>query len=242
MRRERSGNRREAILTVFTRHVAERGYDGTNFAELAAELGISKGTIVHHFGSKHRLLRELHESYMRRRLGEARLLVERLRTPAEQIAALAYAFVLAQVQDRPTTVAFQREIVRFAADAMMSEVRRMRDEHRELVEGVLRAGMESGVFRPGDVRLQGLLFAGSAQSAWTWFDPAGPRSADEIAAALVDLVVGGLLVDRSGLGRLADPGGPIPRTVRRCMEEVAAGLPRAPVGGAFPPTLPTSMV
>ncbi|MGH3344488.1 MAG: TetR/AcrR family transcriptional regulator [Carbonactinosporaceae bacterium] len=242
MRRERSASRREAILAVFTRHVAERGYDGTNFSELAAELGISKGTIVHHFGTKHGLLRELHESYMRRRLAEARLLVERLRTPAEQIAALAYAFVLAQVRDRSTTLAFQREIVRFADDPMMSEVRRMRDEHREVVEGVLRAGMASEAFRPGDARLQGLLFAGSAQSAWTWFDPGGPRSAEEIGGALVDLVVGGLLVDRTGLGRLADPGGPIPGTVRRCMAEVAARPPRAPGVEPFPRTLPTSMV
>ena len=40
--------------TAFTRAVAERGYDGTNFGDLAVELGISKGTIVHHFGTKDR--------------------------------------------------------------------------------------------------------------------------------------------------------------------------------------------
>jgi AcrR family transcriptional regulator len=225
VRGTRGGSRRGEILATFTRHVAERGYDGTNFAEIAAELGMSKGTIVHHFGTKDQMLRELHESWMRRRLAEARLLMERLDSPAEQLSALIYAFVLYQVEDRPATVAFQREIARFSDDSSMREVRRLSDEHRELVSAILRAGMDDGVFRPGDVRLQGLLIFGSAQWAWTWFSPEGPRSAEEVGGAFVDLVLGGMLVRRAGLGRLADPRGPIPRVVRTCIAEVAAAPP-----------------
>jgi TetR/AcrR family transcriptional regulator, cholesterol catabolism regulator len=222
--RSRPASRRAAILAAFTRHVAERGYDGTNFAELAAELGVSKGTIVHHFGTKDRMLRELHESWMRRRLAEAELVRERLGSPAEQLAALIYAFVLYQVEDRPATVAFQREIARFSDDATMAEVRGLADRHRALVSGIIEAGTAAGDFRPGDVRLQGLLIFGSAQWAWTWFSPAGPRSAEEVGAAFVDLVLGGLLVDRAGLRTLADPDGTIPRVVRACIAEVAARL------------------
>ncbi len=221
----RSASRRTEILHTFTRHVAERGYDGTNFAEIAAELGMSKGTIVHHFGTKDRMLRELHEAWMRRRLAEARLILERLHGPAEQLAALIYAFVLYQVEDRPATVAFQREIARFAGDDSMRDVRRLSDEHRALVSAILQTGMDHGVFRTMDVRLQGLLIFGSAQWAWTWFDPGGPRSAEEVGASFVDLVLGGLLVRRAGLVRLADPAGPIPRTVRECIAEVAAAPP-----------------
>ena len=36
-----------AILDIFTRHVAEKGYDGTSFSDVASELGISQGLIVH---------------------------------------------------------------------------------------------------------------------------------------------------------------------------------------------------
>ena len=49
---------RDEIRDAFIRHVAESGYDGTNFGSIADELGISKGTIVHHFGTKERLLDE----------------------------------------------------------------------------------------------------------------------------------------------------------------------------------------
>lgn len=218
----RSGRgRRHEILQTFTRHVAERGYDGTNFAEIAAELGMSKGTIVHHFGTKDRMLRELQESYMRRRLAEAELIRERLPTPAEQLAALCYAFVQYQVSDRPATVAFQREVGRFAAEPVMSEVRRLQARHRRTVGDVLRAGMAGGQFRHGDVQLLSLMIFGSAQWAWTWFDPDGPRSADEIGGTLVDLVLGSLLVSRAALPDLADPRGRLPGLVRSLITETA---------------------
>src|SRR5436305_12846953 len=102
------------ILESFTRRVAQSGYDGTNFSDIANELGISKGTIVHHYGTKDRLLAALHESYMRRRLAEARLIVERLDGPVEQLAGLLHAFIRYQVHDRDATVAFQREVIRLA--------------------------------------------------------------------------------------------------------------------------------
>jgi TetR/AcrR family transcriptional regulator len=44
--------KREQIVDVALRHFAERGYEGTHVQDLAAELGIAKGSIFQHFGSK----------------------------------------------------------------------------------------------------------------------------------------------------------------------------------------------
>ncbi|MFD9888949.1 TetR/AcrR family transcriptional regulator [Amycolatopsis sp. NPDC059027] len=213
----RGPGRSDEILAVFTRNVARYGYDGTNFSEIAAELGISKGTIVHHYGTKDRLLAALHESYMRRRLAEAELLVERLGSPAERLAGLLYAFMLYQVHDRDATVAFQREIVRLADQPALAGGVRLRAEYLDLVRGVIESGVDSGKFRRSNLNVQSLLVFGSAQWAWTWFDPDGPQSAEEVGAALVDLVLGSLLVRRSGLASLADPAGDVVRIVRKCL-------------------------
>ena len=213
----RLGGRSAEILATFTRHVAERGYDATNFGDIAAELGMSKGTIVHHFGTKDRLLAALHESYMKRRLAEARLLLERLTSPPEQLAGLLYAFLLYQVVDRSPTVAFQRESVRLADHQAGRE---LRDEYLGLVRGVVVAGIDAGMFRRGDPGVQTLLLFGAAQWAWTWFDPDGPKTAEEVGAALVDMVLGGLLDRRSRLRQLADPAGRVVGVVRDCLAEV----------------------
>src|SRR5256884_9807933 len=100
------------ILESFTRHIAEIGYHDVNFGMVAAELGISKGTIVHHFGTKERILAAIHESYMRRRLAELDMILEWLDSPSAHLAAVLHALVRYQVDDRDATVAVQHELIR----------------------------------------------------------------------------------------------------------------------------------
>jgi len=214
----RRDSRRAEILDAFTRAVAERGYDGTNFGDLAAELGISKGTIVHHFGTKDAMLRELHEGYMRRRLAEVRQVWERLSGPAERLAAFVHLGVRYQVVDRSASVAFQREVVRFAAEPGMETSQALRQDYRELVERVLAEGTAAGVFRPGDDRLRTLQLFGSVHWMWTWFSPGGPRPVAEVAASFVDTFLAGVLVDGAAAAALADPAGAVARAVTEALD------------------------
>lgn len=208
--------RKAEILRAFTRHVAKSGFDGTNFAEIALELGMSKGTIVHHFGSKDRLLAEAQEGYLRLRLAEALAIVARLRTPPEQLAGLATALVFSQAYDRSGAVAFQREVVRSRQGEEMATVRLLRDSYRDVVLGVIRTGIADGSFRPGDDQLWTLEMLGSAQWMWTWYDPDGDHAPDDVAACFVDLALGALLRDRARLAELSARDGPVFGVVRHC--------------------------
>ena len=220
----RRDSRRADILDAFTRAVAERGYDGTNFGDLAAALGISKGTIVHHFGTKDAMLRELHEGYMRRRLTEVRLVWERLPAPAERLAAFVHLGVRYQVVDRWASVAFQREVLRFAAEPGMEMLQALRHDYRELVEHVLAEGTAAGVFRPGDDRLRTLQLFGSVHWMWTWFVPDGPRPVAEVAASFVETFLAGVLVEPSAAAALADPEGPVARAVTVALDAGRSGV------------------
>ena len=229
--RPRRDSRRAEILDAFTRAVAERGYDGTNFGDLAAELGISKGTIVHHFGTKDAMLRELHEGYMRRRLAEVRIVWARLRRPAQRLAAFVLLGVQYQVVDRTATVAFQREVLRFAAAPGMETSLALRDEYRELVESVLAEGTAAGEFRPGDDRLRTLQLFGSVHWMWTWFDPDGPRPVAEVAASFADTFLAGVLADPAAAAALADPAGAVAAVVDEALAAGPAGSSEQPLDG-----------
>jgi AcrR family transcriptional regulator len=209
------------ILETFTRHIAEIGYDGVNFGLVAKELGVSKGTIVHHFGTKDRILAALHESYMTRRLAELDYMLDTLEDPAEQLAAALHAFMLYHVEDRAATVAFQREVVRLAEQESMSKGAELRQQYFVKVRDILQAGIDAGYFRPVDPAVDTLLMFGSAQWAWTWFRPDGDQPIEAVGSALVDLVLGSLLVNRRRLQSLSDPEGRAARTVREAIQAVA---------------------
>ncbi|MGO9959499.1 MAG: TetR/AcrR family transcriptional regulator, partial [Solirubrobacteraceae bacterium] len=64
-------NARDDILRVFAEMVARNGYAETSIGDVAAALGLSKGTVVYHFNSKLELLEEVHLAYIRRGLAQA---------------------------------------------------------------------------------------------------------------------------------------------------------------------------
>jgi AcrR family transcriptional regulator len=53
--------KRRRIVEVAMRHFAERGYQGARVEDIARELGIAKGSIFQHFGSKARLFLACYE-------------------------------------------------------------------------------------------------------------------------------------------------------------------------------------
>lgn len=216
----RSPGRRGEIFDAFVRYVAERGYDRTNMGDIADELGMSKGTIVHHFGTKAQMLRELEETHLARQLDALQMAWARLAAPHERIAAIIYASALLQVVARDATVASQREVVQLFDDPAMQQVRKLRDQLQALVVDEIRTGIESGVFRSVDVDLAALQLWGSLQWMWVWFDPAGSRTPEQVGAAFVDVFLGGLLLDRLALGKWANPSADVISVVRECLAAV----------------------
>jgi AcrR family transcriptional regulator len=218
----RSPGRRSEILDAFVRYVAERGYDRTNIGDIAGELGMSKGTIVHHFGTKSQMLRELEETHLARQLDVLRMAWDRLAAPHERIVAIIYTSTLLHVIDRDATVASQREVVQLSDDPAMQQVQKLRDQLQALTIDEIRNGVESGVFRSVDIELAALQLWGSLQSLWVWFDPAGPRAPEQVGAAFVDVFLGGLLLDRFELSKWADPSADVVSVVRECLAVVAS--------------------
>jgi AcrR family transcriptional regulator len=218
----RPAGRRAEIHATFIRHVAERGYEATNLGDIAGELGMSKGTIVHHFGTKAQMLRELEESYMTRQLAAVALMWESLAEPAERVAAVIHASALLHVVARDATVATQREVVQLSGDPAMQQVRKLRREMQDILVAEVRRGIAAGTFRDLDPELTVLQMFGSLQWMWTWFRPDGSWRPEQVGSTVVDIVLGGILVEQSVLKALTDPGGTLVATVRRCLEEAQA--------------------
>ena len=210
-------SRRSEILRLFTEMVAEHGYDNTAIGDIARELNISKGTVVHHFGSKDSMLAEVEVAYMRRRLTEARIILEALGSPIEQLAGLIYSFVLVHRDDRPATIVVGREYVRFVAEDSMADVRALRDEYTSLVRQVIGRGMASGAFREENAGLVTLQIFGMCNWAWTWLRPGGRSSAEEVAATFIRTLLSGIAIDGSLPSGVGNPKGAAARVAREAM-------------------------
>jgi AcrR family transcriptional regulator len=186
------GSRKRAILALFADRVAAKGYDQTSIGELADELGISKGTIVHHFGSKDRLLELMSSEYMDRRLAEIRRIAELDDDPAEQLRQVIQSTLKAHEDDRAATVAFSREFTRFMTEPVMAEVRAKRSEFMSTLKAMVARGVSDGSFRSVDPSLIGLQLMSMCNWSWTWLRPGGRLPVQKVADEFAEVLLRGV--------------------------------------------------
>ena len=194
---------RDAILRVFAEHVADRGYADTSLADIATELDLSKGTIVHHFGSKETLLRELHVAYFTRRFAEADYVLAQLKDPVSPLVAMIYALLAAHRDDRAASLACLRELVRYFDGDLTGYVREQRARYMAIVSEIIRDGAAAGAFATADPKMSALQIFGMCNYAWTWYRPDGPQSVEDIARLFARNILGGLTC-RSGSESASD--------------------------------------
>jgi AcrR family transcriptional regulator len=207
---ERVGSRsarassRDAILRVFAEHVARRGYADTSLGDVAAELGLSKGTIVHHFRSKEALLGEVHVAYFGRRFAEAEFIHAQLDDPVSRLVAMIYALLAAHRDDRAASLACLRELVRYFDGELNEYIRAQRTAYTQIVVDILRDGVRRDVLHTDDPRMSALQIFGMCNYAWTWYRPDGPQSVEQIAARFARDILGGLTHPSGGGPDLAE--------------------------------------
>jgi AcrR family transcriptional regulator len=178
---------------VFAEHVADRGYAETSLRDVAAELGLSKGTVVHHFASKEALLGEVHAAYFERRFAETDFINAELARPPSRLVAMIYALLAAHRDDRSASLATQRELVRYFDGELNDYVRNQRERYTRLMVDVLRDGIEQGSLGETDPTMTALQIFGMCNYAWTWYRADGKRTAEEIARLFARNILVGLI-------------------------------------------------
>ncbi|MBW6437161.1 TetR/AcrR family transcriptional regulator [Actinoplanes hulinensis] len=216
---------RDAILRVFAEHVARRGYADTSLGDIAAELGLSKGTIVHHFRSKEALLGELHEAYFGRRFAEAEFILAELDDPVGRLVAMIYALLAAHRDDRAASLACLRELIRYFEGELNDFVRQQRVGYTQIVVDILADGARRGVLHTSDPRMTAFHVFGMCNYAWTWYQPDGSQSVEEIASRFAREILGGLAGDTEQGAALDDRIASAIATVQRAPGRLPAGVP-----------------
>ncbi|WP_242123842.1 TetR/AcrR family transcriptional regulator [Sphingobium sp. Sx8-8] len=182
--------KREAVLRAAVRMFNARGFHATSLDDVAASLGVSKPTIYHYLGNKEQVLIECVTRGLEplRRAAEAAggepgSGLERLRRFLVQYARI-------NMDD------FGRCMVRTGDESLSPEAAvRFRASKRDIdlaLRGLIEAGIADGSIAPADVKFTAFTLAGALNWPARWHDPAGPKSAEEIAASLVDIVTSGL--------------------------------------------------
>jgi TetR/AcrR family transcriptional regulator, cholesterol catabolism regulator len=181
--------RRSELTREAARLFAERGYHGTSIGDLAAAMGVQKGSLYAHMASKQDLLYEtmrdgatvFHAALDA--IDDALPATEKIR-----LALRAHLRVVAEQLDVATV--FVREW-RYLEGDRREEILAERRRYEARFRGLFREGREQGELRTDLDEASAALLALSALNwAYTWLTPG--RDTDELADRFHALLVDGM--------------------------------------------------
>jgi AcrR family transcriptional regulator len=181
--------RRDDLTRAAARLFAERGFHGTSMGDLAEALGVQKGSLYSHTGSKQQLLFEtmragadaFHAALDA--IPEDAPAVERIR-----LALRGHLRVVSEQLDVATV--FTREW-RYLDEAYRDEIVAERRRYEERFRALFREGVESGELRSDlEAGTAALLLLSAANWAYTWLTP--DRDTDELADRFTALLIDGM--------------------------------------------------
>jgi TetR/AcrR family transcriptional regulator, cholesterol catabolism regulator len=181
--------RRDEVTRTAARLFAERGFHGTSMGDLADALGMQKGSLYSHTGSKQQLLFETMQEGAQAfhaaldEVPEDAPAVERIR-----LALRGHLRVVAEQLDVATV--FTREW-RYLDEEYRAEIVAERRRYEERFRTLFREGVETGELRSDlDASTAALLVLSAANWAYTWLAPG--RDTDQLADRFTAIVVDGI--------------------------------------------------
>ena len=183
---------RDQILRAAADLFRERGYPASTVDLIATRLGMSKASLYTHFRAKEEMLaaisRETIEAFTR-----DLSLVLASRLPAEdKLRRVIRQHVQFVIANRSFLTVFFGEEANLPA-RFVRALAAQKDRYDKGVERIVQEGIRSGVFRDVPARLVVFGLLGMMNWVHKWYNPAGRWGAEEISAAFLSLIEGGLL-------------------------------------------------
>ncbi len=180
------------MIRVAARLFSERGYHGTSMQHLGEALGLLRGSLYAHIGSKEELLFEVVEDGADRFLERGRAAAGLDASAPERLAALLVGHVETVNEHIDAATVFLNEW-RYLSSERRELIQAKRDDYERLVRHIIEEGVSEGAFRRDlDVALSTRLVLSAANWTYTWYRPGGPLSAAEVGSSFADQLVRGL--------------------------------------------------
>jgi AcrR family transcriptional regulator len=195
--------RAEQVYAAALRLFREKGYHATSMQDIAAAVGLYKGSLYHYIGGKQDLLLQVFDRAMSTLLADVEAIAaDTSLRPSAQLRLVVGAHVSAVSTNMDALTVYLHEWRALAGDAL-ANVQAQSERYTVLVSEIVGRGVALGEFSTPDVRIATLGLLGMCNWLCQWYHPDGRLGPAEIAGHFADLVLDGLTSSNRGPARRA---------------------------------------
>lgn len=190
--------RQAQILETAARIFCEKGFDKASMEDVADAVGLTKAGLYHHIGSKDELLFAIMSYGMD--LFEEKVLnrVMTIADPLERLKAALRGHVLLVIRDRPKEVTVILHESNALKGRFRDRINARKKRYIKFLEKTFREMVKSGAARRVDPSAAAFAMLGMINWIYQWYRPGGRLSDEDVADALSDVFLGGILARPSG--------------------------------------------
>jgi AcrR family transcriptional regulator len=190
--------RRAEMVGAAARLFSERGYHGTSMQHLAEALGLQRGSLYAHIGSKEELLFDVVQEGARRFLERGEQAARMEAMASVRLRRLLVGHIETAIEHLDSATVFLNEW-RYLSPELRDIVQQERDRYEQLVRTIIDDGIAAGEFRgDANVKFAARLVLSAGNWTYAWFRPGGELGPRAIGERFADLLIKGLQDPESG--------------------------------------------
>ncbi|MEJ2156007.1 MAG: TetR/AcrR family transcriptional regulator [Desulfobacteraceae bacterium] len=182
---------KETLISVATDLFYEKGYFATSISRIAQGCGIQKASIYHHFAGKEELLFGIMETTMAELLKELDKNLKAAVGVEQRMRAAVRSHVAFHLRRQKETFIASSEL-RGLSESNLARIVALRDQYEAVFQNLIAAGMEGGLFEPGDIKILSYAILTLCTAGATWYKPNGRLSIAAIVEIYENFILNGL--------------------------------------------------
>jgi len=190
---------RDDILLAAAAVFQERGYQGATMADIARKVGLTAGSLYHHFpAGKRDLLLAVLNGGLDIVLNQVDDIIDADLPPTEKLRRMIEAHVIALTEHTSVGTAMVFEIdtaldLHEDAEGRDAFLRR-RDQFEHCFRAVIEQGVKAGQFRSVDAGIFTKALLGANNWVSVWYKPTGRLTGQQIAERMADTFLAALRI------------------------------------------------
>lgn len=187
---QRGSVTRDRIFRTAAELFARNGYHATGLAELGEAVGLGRGALYYHIGSKENLLFQISVRHVEQMVAYGEELLQARLSPEERFRRLSRQLMRVIADNQPELTVFFRE-VNSLTGPRQERMHSLRERFEQIWLSILHDGERDGVFQHADeLTVKGIL--GMHNYSYLWLHASGALTPERIADRFCDVLLHGL--------------------------------------------------
>ena len=182
---EDAASGRERIINAAAELFASQGYERTSMRDIARQVGLLPGSVYHYFPSKEELYQAIHRAGFEAMLSKLNSAAASGADPWDKLRRVCRTHVAAMTEGAAIHRITGHSLAMVEDSALLSKIRDCREAHENVFRGLID---ELPLAPHVDRTLLRLMLLGAINWVSIWYRPGGPRSPEEIADGMVDML------------------------------------------------------